>query len=125
MNEIQLQTVRRLIGWIKDLRGLEASVQGERQERGYVYFQLDVGTPNPFPELRLSDRGTLDSDTMCIGGAVRSYPTPGDLPTVVSLAFADECVAGLRKGQDQQWDDVRRRYVALREMQGELETAAR
>lgn len=106
MNDRQKQTVQQLIHWIKVLRGLEATVKSERKDGNDVYFQLDVPTPNPFPELLVSEQGTLNSDDRCIGGRVKCWPNVGRIPAYASLAYADECIAGKRSGSDLQWADV-------------------
>jgi len=110
VNENQTNAVNQLINSMKVLRGLDATLRSEREFGNYVYFQLDVPTPRRFPELRVSDRGTLWSDGLCNGGEVKSFPTSSDLPYHVSLAYADECVAGIRRGTEGDWNDVRIAY---------------
>jgi 3-hydroxybutyryl-CoA dehydrogenase len=85
--------VRQLIANIGKLRGLTATVKRERTIGNLTYFQLDVNTPTVFPELTLSNRDVLYSDSLCKGGECKSFPTNGVVPYTVSLAFADRLVA--------------------------------
>jgi 3-hydroxybutyryl-CoA dehydrogenase len=85
--------VKQLIANISKLRGLAATVKSERMVGNLTYFQLEVNTPTVFPELTVSNRDALYSDSLCKDGECKSFPTNGVVPYTVSLAFADRLVA--------------------------------
>ena len=100
MNTVQLAVVNTLIANMLKLRGLTAALKSERAIENRVYFQLDVldnaGNSVTFPELSVSSKGTLWSDAQCAGGEVKSFPTANVMPYAVSLAYADQKIAGVK-----------------------------
>ena len=100
MNTLQTAVVNSLITNLLSLRQLTAEVKSTREHGGKTYFQLEVldnaGNSVTFPELCVSSKGTLWSDSNCIGGEVKSFPTASVMPYAVSLAYADLKIAGIK-----------------------------